>query len=237
MVPSQSSELAGVHIAALIPARGGSKGISRKNLQRVGGQTLIARAVRTCRASVAAEVYVSTEDAEIAAETRAAGGTVIDRPAELATDQASTLDVLGHGLGEMPCLPDVLVWVQCTAPLLTAPEIDGCVYRLIKTGASTCVAAVPFHGAVMREVYAGRVTGLTWDSRRPPPRRQDLPQYWQVAGSVWALRVQTFLRTLQSYGPDCVVHPVPGPVIDVDVPRDLALARMLIADDPIRYPL
>ena len=89
MVRSRLSELERLHVAALIPARGGSKGIPRKNLERVGGQTLIGRAVRTCLVSVASEVYVSTEDAEIAAETRAAGGAVIDRPAELAQAEAA----------------------------------------------------------------------------------------------------------------------------------------------------
>ncbi len=236
MVRSRLSELERLHVAALIPARGGSKGIPRKNLERVGGQTLIGRAVRTCLVSVASEVYVSTEDAEIAAETRAAGGAVIDRPAELATDETSTVDVLLHALQAMPQVPDVLVWLQCTAPLMSALDIDGCVRRLIETGAATCVAATPFHGFVLADSQDGRVKGVTWDSLRPPPRRQDLPRYWQVAGSVWAFVVQTFLRTHQVYGPDCVVCPVFGPVMDVDLPQDLALARLLIAE-PIQYPL
>lgn len=236
MVRSPLSELERLHIAALIPARGGSKGIPRKNLERVGGQTLIGRAVRTCLVSVASQVYVSTEDAEIAVEARTAGATVIDRPPELATDEASTLDVLLHGLDAMPRKPDVLVWLQCTAPLMTATDIDGCVRRLIETGAATCVAAAPFHGAVLAECQDGRVKGVTWDSMRPPPRRQELPRYWQVAGSVWALRVDRFLRTHQYYGPDCVVCPVFGPVIDVDLPQDLAFARLLLPT-PLAYPL
>ena len=233
MVRSRLSELERLHVAALIPARGGSKGIPRKNLERVGGQTLIGRAVRTCLVSVASEVYVSTEDAEIAAETRAAGGAVIDRPAELATDETSTVDVLLHALQAMPQVPDVLVWLQCTAPLMSALDIDGCVRRLIETGRPRAWQRHLFTASswpTVRTDGSGRDVGPL----RPPPRRQDLPLLASgrigvgVCGPDLPSHASSMVRT--------VVCPVFGPVMDVDLPQDLALARLLIAE-PIQYPL
>ena len=87
-------------MVAVIPARGGSKGVPGKNLRRVGGVSLVARAVHAARAADSiTQVYVSTDDARIAAEARAAGGDVIDRPAELAGDTATSESALLHALG------------------------------------------------------------------------------------------------------------------------------------------
>lgn len=108
-------------IAAIIPARGGSKGIPRKNLRRVGGIPLIGRAVLAAKGSRwVQQVFVSTEDAEIAVVAQQYGADVIWRPADLATDTASSESVLLHALDEIERKwakqVDVLVFIQCTSP-------------------------------------------------------------------------------------------------------------------------
>jgi N-acylneuraminate cytidylyltransferase len=211
--------------------------VPRKNLRQIGGVSLIQRAVGTCLASeVVAEVYVSTEDQEIAQVASFAGATVIQRPWHLATDEASTHDVLIHALDWIDPEPSILAWVQCTAPLLLPAEIDGCVCRLLETEADVAIAAVEFHGAVMRETLAGRVCGVGWDLEEPVKRRQDQPRQWQVAGSVWAMDVQRLRKRDHAYSGNCVVYPVPR-MVDVDSPDDLRLAEILLTGgQPAKLP-
>src|SRR6187200_2120080 len=101
-------------VIAIIPARGGSKGVPRKNLRRVGGRSLVERAVEACRAArLVDEVYVSTDDADIATISETAGGNVIMRPAEFANDTASSESVLLHALDQLSMLgeqPEVMVF-------------------------------------------------------------------------------------------------------------------------------
>ena len=110
----------------LIPARGGSKGVPRKNIREICGKPLIAW---TIEAALAAErldcVVVSTEDEEIAAVARRYGADVLMRPPELATDTASTQDVMVHALRSIPA--ETLVLLQPTSPYRTAGLIDRCI--------------------------------------------------------------------------------------------------------------
>lgn len=87
---------------AIIPARGGSQGVPGKNLRPIGGIPLVARAVRACRAAKRIDaIFVTTDDAAIAAAARAAGAEIIDRPAELAGHTASSESALLHGLDDL----------------------------------------------------------------------------------------------------------------------------------------
>ena len=117
-----------VACVAIIPARGGSKGIPGKNLRRVGGRTLVARAVQAASAARSVDaVYVSTDDDSIAAEASAAGSGVIRRPDLLATDESSSEAALLHAVDHLAATgiePDVLVFVQCTSPFTSTADID-----------------------------------------------------------------------------------------------------------------
>src|SRR5262245_33385601 len=107
-------------VFALIPARGGSKGIPKKNLQTVGGVPLVERCARAALdARRVHGVFVSTDDREIADCVRAAGGGVVERPAEISGDVASSEAALLHALEQWQAegqLPDVLVFLQATSP-------------------------------------------------------------------------------------------------------------------------
>lgn len=113
---------------ALIPARGGSKGLPRKNILPLCGKPLIAWSIEQARASQVDAVYVTTDDAEIASVSREWGAEVIDRPAELATDTASTEAALTHALGKI-FLP--LTYEQranyCCKVCENVPDEDGCI--------------------------------------------------------------------------------------------------------------
>jgi N-acylneuraminate cytidylyltransferase len=137
-------------ILGVIPARGGSKGIPRKNLRLVAGEPLLGHIVReACRSLRLTRLAVSTDDDEIASVARRYGAEVILRPAEISGDTATSESALLHALEHLRATeqyePDLLVFLQCTSPLTLAEDIDGTIDVLLATGADTALAVVPFH--------------------------------------------------------------------------------------------
>ena len=117
----------------LIPARGGSKGVPRKNIKTIFGKPLIAWTIeRALESEKLDKVVVSTDDNEIAEISRHYGADVLMRPAELATDTASTQDVMVHALKNFPA--DALVLLQPTSPYRSAGLIDRCINAFDKNG-------------------------------------------------------------------------------------------------------
>src|SRR5437016_13441467 len=107
-----------VTVVAIIPARGGSRGIPSKNLRTVGGVALVARAVACARAATTIDrVVVTTDDATIRQAALHAGATVVDRPSDLAGDEASSESALLHALDELErdehLAPEIVVMMQC----------------------------------------------------------------------------------------------------------------------------
>ncbi|OII65904.1 transferase [Streptomyces sp. CC53] len=142
-------------VLAVIPARGGSKGVPGKNLARVGGVPLVARAVHACLAArLVTDVAVSTDDPAIADAARRAGAAVVARPADLsgdtATSEAAVLHALDAREAETGRAADVVLLVQCTSPFLTPADVDGVVDEVLRGGADTALTAAPFHGFVWR---------------------------------------------------------------------------------------
>lgn len=123
-------------VLAVIPARGGSKGVPGKNIKMIAGKPLLAWTIQHALAAKTVDrVVVSTEDKKIAAVARKWGAEVLDRPKKLATDKADTLPVLQHALKNCPA--DVLVVLQCTSPIRSQGLIDRCVEKFIRTKADS----------------------------------------------------------------------------------------------------
>lgn len=147
-------------VLAVIPARGGSKGVPAKNLAPVGGVPLVVRAVRECRAARhVTDVVVSTDDQAIAAAARQAGAEVVLRPAAIAGDTATSEAAVLHAMDAHEALHgapvDVVLLVQCTSPFLTREDIDGVTTAVTHEGADTAVTVAPFHGFLWRDAPAG----------------------------------------------------------------------------------
>ncbi|MFF7274416.1 cytidylyltransferase domain-containing protein [Streptomyces griseorubiginosus] len=143
-------------VLAVIPARGGSKGVPAKNLAPVGGVPLVARAVRECRAArLVTDVVVSTDDQAIAAAARSAGAEVVLRPAAIAGDTATSEAAVLHAMDAHEALHgsavDVVVFVQCTSPFVVREDIDGVASAIVENGADTAVTVAPFHGFIWRD--------------------------------------------------------------------------------------
>ncbi|MEU1312845.1 acylneuraminate cytidylyltransferase [Streptomyces cinnamoneus] len=151
-------------VLAVIPARGGSKGVPSKNLAAVGGVPLVARAVRACRAArLVTDVVVSTDDPAIAAAARSAGAGVVQRPAAIAGDTATSEAAVLHAMDAYEAGGErrvgVVLLVQCTSPFLTPEDVDGVARAVVEGGADSALTVAPFHGFVWRESGAEAACG------------------------------------------------------------------------------
>ncbi|GGP87216.1 acylneuraminate cytidylyltransferase [Streptomyces melanogenes] len=224
-------------VLAVIPARGGSKGVPGKNLAAVGGVPLVVRAVRACLAAHhVTDVAVSTDDPAIAAAAAAAGAHVVVRPAAIAGDTATSEAAVLHAL-EGHADTDVVLLVQCTSPFLTHEDVDGVAAAVVVDGADTAVTVAPFHGFVWRESVEDGGEGMGHD-KSFRPRRQDRPQDFLETGAAYAMDAEGF-RTHRHrfFGRTALVKTDPARVLEIDDPHDLARARALAPLlDPARTP-
>jgi len=233
------------NIICVINARGGSAGLPRKNLKKVGGIPLVCRTVDIMlKAKTPDCCFVNTDDDEIAQLCRERGAEVpFKRPAELAGDDVPQYPVQQHSIKwyeetfERPV--HILCHLQATGPFATAEDIDRCVRAAIND--PECSAAVAVVEArhnpyfvmwealgrylepVMRERGYGRPIA---DSDRHLLRRQDAPRVLQAAGTVWAIRRETVMKLGSAFGP----RPVPVVVdserfCEIDYEMDLILAQ------------
>jgi N-acylneuraminate cytidylyltransferase len=220
-------------VYAVIPARGGSKGIPAKNLQLVGGRPLVTRAIDAARrAATVDRVFVSTDDDHIAEIARSAGADVVSRPSDLGRDDSSSESVLLHALGEFATRglpePDVLVMLQCTSPFIAAADIDGTVAALDRHGADSAFTAAASHGFLWRG-GPGSATAANHDASTRL-RRQDRPPEYLETGAVYAMRTSGFRTARHRFFGQIAFHEVPKlHTIEIDHPADLVVARALAA--------
>jgi N-acylneuraminate cytidylyltransferase len=218
-----------MRITAIIPARGGSKGVVGKNLRTVGGISLLGRSVLAGKAAARVEgVFVSTDDAAIAKEARRHGAEVILRPDALADDIASSEAALLHGLDELAAQgrePDILVFLQCTSAFTTAGEIDICIAGLERTGAECALSVAPNHGFLWRMESDGIAQGINHDETQPRKRRQELePQYLET-GAIYVMRVAPFRAVGRRFCGRVVAVPIAHIAPEIDSEDDLRVAN------------
>ena len=225
---------------ALVPARTGSKGVPGKNLRRIGGVSLTALAVRCARATGLFErVVVSTDGAEIAAESRSAGAEVVMRPAALASDEADladVADVIAHALdvlaAEHRFTPTVVVLLEPSSPLRTPEMVKTAVAALGDADAVFTVSEVPrrFHGLkqfqIDEDAYAHRVLRDV----PMPVRRQELGTTFVQNGAVYVFRTSMFRAHHSVFGPKPRALTVTARLVNIDTLEDLAEAERLLGD-------
>ena len=176
-------------VLGVVPARGGSKGVSGKNLRRLAGEPLLVHTLRSALAATLLDrLVVSTDDADIAAEARAAGVEVVDRPAELATDTARTEPVLLHAADALAAADGVaadwIVTLEPTSPLRTAALIDHCIALALREQPGAVITVTE-----TRDNY-GRREGDRFHYLFPgqPRRRQERQPLYRESGTVYVTR-------------------------------------------------
>jgi N-acylneuraminate cytidylyltransferase len=221
---------------AVIPARGGSKGIPRKNVRPVAGKPLLAWTIEAARlARRVGRVVVSTDDPEIALVARQYGADVIDRPAEISGDTASSEAALLHALDHLRDAegydPDRLVFLQCTSPLTAAEDIDGTIDALDREQADTAVAVVPFHYFLWRKDPAtGDGVGINHDKRVRLLRQQREPQYLET-GAIYAMKTAGFREARHRFfGKTALYEMPPERRWEIDDPVDMDIGEVLLRE-------
>jgi len=178
-------------IVAIIPARGGSKQVPRKNVLPVGGVPLVQRAITTALASrLIDRVIVSTDDGEIAALSRAAGARVVDRPSSLAGDTASSEAALLHALDALGDDAEVVVFLQATSPFIDVAALDEAIERVRSGREDVVFSAIETYAFLWRPTIDGAV-GVNHDKAHRP-RRQDREPHFQETGAFYVMDAAGF---------------------------------------------
>lgn len=223
----------------LIPARGGSKRIPRKNLALLSGKPLLAWTIKSGLESEQVDrLVVSTEDDEIARVAEEWGAEVpFRRPVDLAQDTTSASEVLLHALNWFDehegFRPRYALLLQPTSPFRSAEDIDGA-FRLAESRAARAVVSVTpsrFRPNWMKTVTPdGRLTGLS-DSDGPPPTRRDPPQVYALNGAIYLTLRDAFLEENTFYTSRTYAYVMPPErSLDIDIPWDLYLANLIMRD-------
>jgi CMP-N,N'-diacetyllegionaminic acid synthase len=225
-----------MNILAIIPARGGSKGVPRKNVIRIAGKPLIAWTIEAAKRSrTINRIVVTSDDPEILAVSKRYGAETIVRPKRYASDTAPTSVAVAHALEHLRMkeryVPDVIVLLQPTSPLRTARDIDRAVGMLKTRAIQAVVSVAETDNKVLKSFFMNRgfVSGIAGDSFLPM-RRQSLPKIYLANGALFVIRTAEFLKYKRFISPGKTLGYVmgKGSSIDLDSREDIpALAREL----------
>jgi len=219
---------------AVIPARGGSKGLPRKNLQTVGGRPLIVRAVRSAlAASHITRTVVSTNNEEIANVARDAAAEIIMRPTELANDvimpDFAVLHVLETLAAEEGYHPDLTCFIQCTSPFTRPDDLDRGVEELLAKEADCLLSVIATHVFLWRRTADGLAESVGHDSNVIRKGRQELEPQYRETGAFYVMRTDGFIAARNRFFGRIALFEMPQErLVDIDTQLDLELAEFLI---------
>ena len=224
--------MTGPHTAAIILARGGSKGLPGKNLTKLGGVSLVGRSVLAASKAAGVDtVWVSTDDAAIAAEAQAFGAEVIERPASLSGDTASSESGWLHAVSmielQYPGLSR-LVFLQCTSPFTRGTDIDACLTAMAEKNADCGLSVAQDHYFYWQRDEDGLGFGTNHAHLEQRKRRQDLPDSFRETGAIYCANAAPFKAHGQRFCGTVALCLIDRPALEIDSHSDLAEAEALI---------
>lgn len=207
----------GRSVLALVPARGGSKGLPGKNVRSLCGRPLMKWSVDAGLASRFVDLVVVSTDSQDIAEVATASGASVPflRPAELSGDAASSVDVVIHALDFLAQggkIFDIVVLLEPTSPLRDSSDIDQAVQKMVDAHASAIVSVCRVESShpafVFRQSSDGRLIPFM---ERPPTglRRQEIEPMFFLDGSIYASEVQALRERRSFYHSDTIAYEVP----------------------------
>lgn len=222
-------------VLVIIPARGGSKGVPKKNLKILGDQPLIAHAISCAKASKkASRIIVSTDSEEIAEVSKQFGSEVILRPEDLATDTSNVVTAVVHVYQELKEDFDIIVLLQPTSPLRTAADLDN-IITLFETDKNTdgVISVVP-----MDDMHPARMYNLGDNDALIPfltegetARRQDLQPVYYRNGCFYAVKTAAFFKENSFMVANKKAYVMHAEwLANIDTPRDFKIAEILYQD-------
>ena len=208
-------------IVSVILARGGSKGIKKKNIIEIKNKPLIAFAIEASNNSLVDETWVSTDNEEIAYVSEKYGANILNRPKELATDTSKSEDALVHFANNVDF--DILVFIQPTSPLLSETYINDGIKMMDEYDSVF---------SAYREHWIPRWTldskPIDWDID-DRPRRQDVDESYVENGSFYITTKENLLRSNLRYSGKIGVVEMPfGESFQIDTMEDLNLIKKII---------
>ena len=223
-------------IIAIIPARGGSKGIPRKNLKLLAGKPLISYTIKAAMQSRYLDrIIVSTDSSEIAVVSKEYGAEVLKRPGQLATDKANVIDVVLQvfkALTKERYEVQAIVLLQPTSPLRTAKDIDKAVEMFLENKAEFLVSVyqleVPPHWTFsLQEGYLKPIFGWHYFKLR----KQDVPKVYMPNGAIYISKPETIKKRHGFYSEKTLPYIMPREKsIDIDEEIDLKFAEFLLKE-------
>ena len=223
-----------MNVLAIIPARGGSKGVLRKNLKLLGGKPLIAHTIDSAlKSRFITDLVTTSDDDEILQVAKALGSQVIKRPPELAEDETKMPPVINHVIDTLRTQSrecDVIILLQPTCPFRLTSDIDDALAILEKGGSDSVISVCEVgdnHPARMYQVNNGGLDAFMpeWEKEN----RQNLPVLYHRNGVIYALKRQVFeeQQTFFIRNSSPLVIPVQR-AVNIDEPFDFTVAELLV---------
>lgn len=214
----------------IVPARGGSKGVPRKNIKTLGQKPLIVHTIEDALESKYVDrIFVTTDDLDIAEISQRHHAEVILRPAELASHTASSESALLHALNiiEMEGSPELIIFLQCTSPFRTGHDIDQAIEQLKRQEADSLLSVSPSHCFLWREEN-GIPAPLNYNYQNRP-RRQDMNHEYIENGSIYIFKPWVLKRYKNRLGGKIALFKMGNiSAIDIDSISDFNMADFLI---------
>jgi len=224
-----------LRVLALIPARGGSKGLPRKNILEVAGKPLIAWSIDAAKRSRYIDrIVLSSEDSEIIDVAKKWGCNVpFIRPENLATDESSTIDVVLHAMKHLPNY-DLLVLLQPTSPLRIATDIDACIEICVQDKIKTCASVTETEKSPYWMYFLDEKGGMQpiMGNEKTPQRRQDAPPVFVLNGAVYVAHYEWLLKHKMFVNSETIAYPMPKiRSLDIDTKADLILLNSILNEE------
>lgn len=221
-------------ILAIIPARGGSSGVPRKNVRVFGGEPLIAHTIDAAKhAPSVSRIIVSTDDEEIAQISRGCGAEVpFLRPAELATSSSKVVDAVVHLVEKLKAddgyAPTHILLLQPTSPLRTAEDIENAIALYEKSGADSLVSVCRTENVLMTKDENDILT-IQNPELLLSPNRQELPAFYKFDGSmIYLIKTEVLLKARSFIAGKLVGYEIPRwRGADLDLPQDFVVGEII----------
>jgi len=183
-------------LICIIPARGGSKGLKKKNLKKINGKSLVARTIEVYKKSKYVEkVYVSSECEEILNEAKKYDAIPEKRSINLSEDKTSSEEVLEDFFISKSYVPnDIAIFAQCTSPLITTNDVDKAIEKFFSNNFDSLFSSSEFNGFLWGKNKSNLLIGLNHDEKLPRKRRQDLNYQVIENGGFYIFKISKFLE-------------------------------------------
>jgi len=217
---------------AIIPARGGSKAIPRKNIRILAGKPLIAYSIETAlKSKYIDKVVVSTDNEEIAKVTGKYEAEVIKRPRELAKDDSLTIDMVFHALEALKpdYVPEIVVLLQPTSPLRNQEDIDNAVELFLKRNCESVIGVCESNELYWSFGLEDKYLKPIFEEKYLKIRRQELPMAYKPNGAIFISTPQNLYKYRDFYSKRTIPYVMPDErSIDIDTESDFILAEILM---------